>query len=67
MALDESTEGLEELSSNNIIAYIDPKLNEYISQIGDINIDYITNEMGSGYAIKIGEADCSQGGCKGCA
>jgi len=66
MALDESTEGLETLSSNNITAYIDPKLNEYLAQMGDIVIDYVTNEMGSGYSIKVGETDCSQGGCQGC-
>lgn len=63
MTLDESTEGLELLESNGIQAYIDPKLKEYISQIGDIKIDFITNEQGSGYTIKVGEVDCSKGGC----
>ena len=66
MALDESTEGLEAVSSNNITAYIDPKLKDYLSQIGEINIDFVTNETGSGYTIKIGDADCGQGGCEGC-
>jgi Fe-S cluster assembly iron-binding protein IscA len=63
MALDESTEGLDELSSNNITAYIDPKLKEYLSQLGDIRIDFITNVHGSGYAITVGESKCGQGGC----
>jgi Fe-S cluster assembly iron-binding protein IscA len=65
MALDESTEGLEELQSNGISAFIDPKLNEYLSQIGDIAIDYISNEQGSGYTIKVGDPQsrCGVSGC----
>lgn len=63
MALDESTEGLEELKSNGITAYIDPKLYEYLNQIGDIRIDFITNEMGSGYTVSVGQMNCGQGGC----
>jgi len=63
MALDESTEGLEELASNNVIAFIDPKLNEYLTKVGDINIDYVTNQTGSGYMITVGETKCNQGGC----
>jgi Fe-S cluster assembly iron-binding protein IscA len=63
MALDESTEGLDKIESNGICAYIDPRLNEYISQIGDIKIDYITNETGSGYTIRVGEVTCDKGGC----
>jgi len=66
MALDESTEGLEAISSNDITAYIDPKLKEYLTQVGIINIDFITNEMGSGYSIKVGDGGCGQGGCEGC-
>jgi len=63
MALDESTDGLEKLSSNGICAYIDPKLLEYLAQIGDINIDFLTNEYGNGYAVTVGESKCGQGGC----
>jgi len=64
MALDESTEGLKELKANGITAYIDPKLDDYISQLGDIKIDFITNPTGSGYTIRVGDpVDCSQGGC----
>jgi Fe-S cluster assembly iron-binding protein IscA len=61
MALDESTEGLEKLSSNGVLAFIEPQLNEYLSKIGDIRIDYITNEIGSGYIVTVGEPNC--GGC----
>lgn len=63
MALDESTDGLEKMESNGINAFIDPKLNEYIAKIGDIKIDFINNEHGAGYTIKVGEVDCSKGGC----
>ena len=68
MALDESTDGLTELTSNGITTYIDPKLNEYLSQLGDINSDFITNETGSGYSIRIGDGVCGPGagGCAGC-
>lgn len=63
MALDESTAGLEKLSSNGISAYIDPKLLEYLNKIGDINIDFLTNEYGSGYTVRVGELRCGQGDC----
>ncbi|HOP07047.1 MAG TPA: hypothetical protein PLF13_07135 [candidate division Zixibacteria bacterium] len=67
MALDESTENLEKLESNGIEAYIDPKVNEYLKQFGDIKIDHITRPEGAGYMITVGEpkSDCS-GGCSGC-
>ncbi len=67
MALDESVEGLEKLESNGITAYIDPRLKEHLVKYGEICVDYITNQMGqSGYTIKIGQGDCSSGGCEGC-
>ena len=67
MALDESTANLEQLESNGITAYIDPRLKEHLVKVGNINVDYITSEMGSGYKIKVGEEDCSpSGGCEGC-
>jgi len=66
MALDESIDGLKKLNSNGVTAYIDPKLAEYISQLGDINIDFITNERGSGYTIRVGDIDCSHKGCESC-
>ena len=63
MALDESTDGLEELSSRGISAWIEPQLNQYLSQMGDINIDFVVNEQGSGYMVTVGESKCGQGGC----
>ena len=66
MALEESIEGLDKIESNNITAYIDPKLKEYIEQLGTVTIDYISNAMGGGYRIMIGDGgDCSSGGCGG--
>lgn len=67
MALDDSTDGLVELNSNQINAYIEPKLKEYLDQIGEIKVDYITNEHGEGYKISVGDSDCGAGGCAGCA
>lgn len=65
MALDEPKDSLDRLDSNGITAYIDPKLNEYLAQVGDIRVNYITNETGSGYSIRVGELKCGQeqGGC----
>jgi hypothetical protein len=62
MALDESTENLDKLESNGIIAFIDSRLNMQLSQFGDINIDYVTTPTGqSGYRIQVGSDNC-----KGC-
>ena len=66
MALDESTDGLIELTANGVTTYIEPKLNEYLAQLGDINIDFITNEMASGYSITIGDSACGPSNCAGC-
>jgi len=66
MALDEKTDGLNEITSNGIKAYIDPKLAEYLTKIGDIKVDYVTNERGSGYTIRVGDAACGLGSCEGC-
>ena len=64
MTLYESREGLDELESNGISAYIDPKLNEYLTKIGDINVDYISSPEGrNGYMIKIGEGNCGDCSC----
>lgn len=65
MALDESTDGLEKLESNGVEAWIDPRLKEAISQLGEISIDYIERDWGpSGYSISVGTCgDCSSGGC----
>ncbi len=64
MTLDESVEGLEKLDSNNITAYIDGKLHKDLSELGDIMVDYTTNEMGqSGYMVTLGKPGQ---GCDGC-
>ncbi|MCK4302135.1 MAG: hypothetical protein KAW91_05145 [candidate division Zixibacteria bacterium] len=66
MALDESTDHLEQLESNGVNAFIDSKVLKHIEQHGDIRIDYVTRPEGSGYMISIGNPDCSACGCKGC-
>jgi len=67
MALDESTENLQEIESNGVTAHIDPGLYEQLQQVGAINIDYVANQYGqSGYRISVGDGDCSTKGCKGC-
>ena len=64
MTLDESIEGLDKFDSNNITAYIDPRLNAELVKLGDIHVDFVTNETGqSGYMVTVGEP-CS--GCAGC-
>ncbi len=62
MTLYESADGLEKLESNGVTAYIDPRLKEFLANIGDIRVDYIDDEAHSGYTIKIGEGGC--GDCK---
>jgi len=64
MTLDESNDGLEKLDSNGITAYIDAKLLAELNRVGDINVDFITNEAGqSGYSVRIGDPGA---GCAGC-
>ena len=54
MALEESTEGLEELEANGITAYIDPSLHLSVSQRGNIYIDYGTDRFGmTGYSVAV--------------
>ena len=56
MTLYESTDGLEKLESNGITAYIDPKLLEYLKNVGNINVDFISTPDGrNGYAVQVGE------------
>jgi Fe-S cluster assembly iron-binding protein IscA len=66
MALDESIENMQKLESNGVEAYIDPKVADSIKSMGDISIDFVTRPEGSGYSIKVGDPDCSSGGCDGC-
>lgn len=66
MALDESTDGLERMESNGIEAFIEPKLKEFLSQYGSINIDFVDQITGKGFTIRAGEpgaTDC--GSCSG--
>jgi len=69
MALDESIEGLQELKSNGITAFMDPRLGEFLEKNGGAKVDFITNPTGqSGYSIKVGNMSCgdNEGGCGGC-
>lgn len=66
MTLDESTEKLEEIESNGICAYIDPKVLTYLKKYGKINIDFVTRDGQSGYMISVGDPGCSPDQCAGC-
>lgn len=66
MALDESTENLEAISSNGITIYVDPKLLEMLQQLGKINIDFVTGPHGQGYSVQVGDAGQCGGGCDSC-
>jgi len=66
MALDESTEGLVELESNGISAYIERDLLRSIEQRGSIYVDYGADRFGmTGFsiAIKKNQSDKSDCGC----
>ncbi len=64
LALEESTQDLEKLESNEISAFVDPKLKQLLKQFGKINIDYISNALqGSGFSIKVGNGSCDSSGC----
>jgi len=68
MALDESTEGLEKLESNGIGAFIDPNLKTFLSNYGEIKIDFVNQDFGPrGFTIRVGNDSCgSDGGCSSC-
>jgi Fe-S cluster assembly iron-binding protein IscA len=64
MALDESTNDMDKLESNGVTAYIDRRLNQFLADVGDINIDYVSNDNGpSGYRVVIGDKKCGTEGC----
>jgi Fe-S cluster assembly iron-binding protein IscA len=64
LALDESTDELEKLESNGVTAFIDKRLHGEMQKLGDISIDFVTNEIGqSGYRITVGQPGS---GCEGC-
>ncbi len=66
MALDESADKLQEIESNGVKAFIDPKVLTYLQQYGDINIDFVTRGDQSGYQISVGDPGCSPDQCAGC-
>ena len=64
LALDESVDGLEQLESNGISAWIDPGLKEFLSQYGEINVDYVERDIGpGGYVVSVGKPGANCGGC----
>ena len=57
-------DGLEELNSNGVSAFIDPGLKEYLGQYGEINVDYVERNFGGGgYVVSIGKPGESCGDC----
>jgi hypothetical protein len=68
MALDESTEGLEKLTSNGISAYIDPGLKKFIDKVGAINVDFVDQGDGQrGFTVRAGNPEeCGPSDCGGC-
>lgn len=65
MALDESIDGMEKMESNGIVAYIEPRLKEFLSQYGSINIDFVDQITGKGFTIRAGEPSGDCGSCSG--
>ncbi len=67
MTLYESTDGLKEVESGGVTAYIDSNLSKQLEQIGEVNVDFVTNDFGqSGFKITVGNGDCADSGCRGC-
>jgi hypothetical protein len=64
LALDESVNGLEKLESNGVEAYIDSGLKEFLTQYGEINIDFAERSVGGGgYLVSVGKESNCGGGC----
>ena len=66
MTLEESIDGLEKLESNGVTAWIDPRVNEYIAQLGGINVDFIDDGTRRGYVLTAGKAPEGGNNCGGC-
>ena len=65
MALEESIDGLEKLESNGVTAWIDPRVNEYVDKLGDINIDFIDDGTRRGFVMTAGKSSDGSG-CGDC-
>jgi hypothetical protein len=65
MTLEESIDGLDRLESNGVIAWIDPKVNAYVAQLGDINIDFVDDGSRRGYVLTTGKSGDGSN-CDGC-
>jgi Fe-S cluster assembly iron-binding protein IscA len=64
MALEESVDGLEEIESNGVTAYVDPNLKSFLNQFGQVNVDYVDNGLGSrGFTVRVGTGES---GCSSC-
>jgi len=66
MTLHASTGELQKIESNGVEAYMDPKALEYINkQFGDINVDFVTRDEGSGHMVTVGDGSAGECG-SGC-
>lgn len=66
MALEAKVENMDKIEANGIEAYIDPRLNEYLSNLGGVNIDFVSRDGGeSGYMIRTGK-QVDGSACGGC-
>jgi hypothetical protein len=66
MALEESTEGLAQIESNGVSAYIDPDLLRSLEQRGNIYVDYGADRFGMiGYSIAVKKTATDKSDC-GC-
>jgi Fe-S cluster assembly iron-binding protein IscA len=65
MTLEESVDGLEKLESNGVTAWIDPRVHEYVGQMGDINVDFIDDGTRRGYILTAGKSSDGKD-CDGC-
>lgn len=70
MALEESVDELEAVESNGVTAYIDANLKAYVTELGGINIDFVSRDGGGGYMVTVGDPNdvsgCGSGGCSSC-
>ena len=65
MTLEESVDGLEKLESNGVTAWIDPRVNEYLSKLGGMSIDFVDDGTRRGYVVTTGNPDGESKNCGG--